>query len=669
MPELVPVDHDPFASGGTPNLVPVDHDPFAAPSVPADVLASFGSGAAKGGISLAGLGGDAREALIKGATWLSEKLGHPVDPEMLSAAIGHGVLRGPTSEQIKTQVDKVAGQPYEPQTTAGKYAGAVGEFVPAAIAGGGNVIGNAARYAVGPGIASQAAGDAVKGTPLEDYAPAIQGAAAVATGGVGAILSRPGTPEAAIRRALPAGTNAGTIGAAENLMRDAQAQGINLSWAEAIDHVAPGTDLPPLQRIVEGAPQSRGIMREFYGNRPAQVEAASGPALNTLGPASQQPQTLGPQAARAATEEVNAVRGAINDAAEPYYTRASVVRLTPQEMARVRALPGFADAAQAVRDNPQLARYVQGMPEDSVGFLNEVKKQLDTGARNAAGPVNPQRNQQVASGLASDATVVRTAARNASPDFQTALDIQANGRQQFLQPLLDGPLGQIAKKDMTTQRAISVLFPTNPLPHSAADVRTAVGNIALRRPAVATQLVRAHVESVFNEATQNLVGGEAQRGGAKFASVLAGNPQQRANLQAAVEALPNGADRWRGFERFLDVLEATGKRPEMGSLTAFNAQGLAGARSGRGFAEVAKTALSPGKWWNVIGDKWSQWQAGSNLGELATILTDPRSGPLLRQIAGRPTDSRDAQVIALRLAGILNQSAHYTPKQPNAAGN
>jgi hypothetical protein len=120
--------------------------------------------------------------------------------------------------------------------------------------------------------------------------------------------------------------------------------------------------------------------------------------------------------------------------------------------------------------------------------------------------------------------------------YEAALNIQSQARERYLDPLLRGPLGKIADQP-DTKKAINALFQTNPLPGSEGEVRNAVFAIARQRPAVAEQLVRAHAEMVFNEAARELQGGANQFAGAKFAKVIAGNSQQRLNLQAAVEAL------------------------------------------------------------------------------------------------------------------------------------
>lgn len=93
---------------------------------------------------------------------------------------------------------------YRGQTTAGKYAGTVGEFLPGAAAFGGGTLGGLLRYGAIPGIASEAAGQATEGTAAEPYARF--GAAVlspVAVGAAGRMVSaRPGPTRAAATQML-----------------------------------------------------------------------------------------------------------------------------------------------------------------------------------------------------------------------------------------------------------------------------------------------------------------------------------------------------------------------------------------------------------------------------------------------------------------------------------
>jgi len=358
-----------------------------------------------------------------------------------------------------------------------------------------------------------------------------------------------------------------------------------------------------------------------------------------------------PAAGEAAQDTLNGARQIINNHAEPYYRAAEGVLLSPAEMTHVRAIPGWEQARDAVRNNPQLNWRVANLPDNSVGFLNEVKKQFDQAAENAGSKFNPGRNHQVQSSNEMAASAVKQIGEAKSTDYQIALEVGRRGRQEFLEPLLQGPLGKLAKKDVTTQKAIAALFPENPVPGTHNEVHDAVSALVQRRPAAAEQLVRAHAEMVFNQAARDLQGGANQFAGAKFAAKLVGGAQQRENLRAAILALPNGAERWQGFEHLLDIMAATGTRQPKGSLTAFNALEIQSMSTG-GLQELASKGLSPGKWMSFANDAFKSWSLGRNLDQIARIITDPRSGEALRQIVRIPPGSDRALVMAGRLIAL-----------------
>lgn len=623
--------------------------------IAADVGKSAGIGAVKGGIGILGMLGDATDLGAKGiegaSNFISDKLGidryqRPEKPSILEKI--------PTSESIQRGVEKRTGEFYKPKTIAGEYAQTTGEFAAGAALGPMNgtraVAGRILRYGVAPAVTSETAGQLTKGTEAEPY---VRAATALTTGGVAAVLHRPGSAQAVLRDQLPTHVNDATIGAAERLMRDAQARGVQLSWDEALSQVSGRPVLQDIRRVVESAPQSRQRMQEFTQDRPAQIQDAAAQAFHDISPQSRAPNSVGPAVGRAAEDTVNDVRGAINANDAPSYAAASTVQLDPATMARVRAIPGFEQAATEVRGDPQLNRDVAHLPDNSVGFLNEVKKQLDQAAQNARAPMAQNPNMQRAAGLGTDATNLRDTLTQTSPDYAQALHSQETNRARYLEPLLQGPLGKIADRDLATKDAIHAIFERNPLPGSEDEIGTAVAAVAQRNPQAARDLVRTHAEMAFNEASRSLDAEGTQFSGAKFAKTIAGNPQQRANLREAVRALPNGQERWNGFNRFLDVMEATGERQALGSKTSFNDQELARLANPGGVVGAVQNLAAPSSWAGLFKKNLEQWKLGRNLDQLADILTNPASGRLLRQIANAPRDSRAATAIAARL---INQT-------------
>lgn len=613
----------------------------------ADVAQSLPTGILKGAIGLAGLPGLAARGVGLVADTATEAMGFEVPAAVKANAPAVAI----SPENLTRLFESATGKLYEPQTTAGRFARTVGEFIPSA--GGG--LASQLRFAVAPGVASEGAGQLAEGTGFEQ--PARIGAA-LAAGGLASMVGRGNRAPEALAPALQ-GIDDAALTNARAIMDDASRQGVTLTWDEAINHATKGaTNLGDVRRIIEQTPEGAAVLRPLMAERPAQMEAAARRTFDDIGAQPSNPFSVGREAGTIAEGRVNQVRDTINAASDPFYDVAALVRLSPAEMARVRALPGYPEASAAVRSDPQLARYVKGLPEDSVGFLNEVKKQLDTAAENAASPVNAQKNMQRSSGYGSDAKIVREAGERASPDYARALGIQRRGREEILQPILDGPIGKIAGKDKTTQDVLTALFPKDPLSGSASDVAATMGVLVKARPAVAQQLVRLHAEGVFNQAAKDLTAGPNVMGGARFASAIRGNAQQAENLEAAVRALPQGSARWDGFNKLLDVLEATGRKPAPNSATAANLQILESMKGGSKMGEIGNAIATGGLKLPARITKWYEGvQQGKNAEGLAKILVDPNALPLLRALAKEPSTGSKALAISSRLGAMASQAS------------
>lgn len=646
------------------------------PNVAEDVVKSAGIGIAKGTIKIPGMIGDTREladsAFDKLFSYAGEKLGVPAEQlaamrqetqDALAKGRGATGAKFPTSQEIQSGVENVTGPFYKPQTRAGEYAETVGEFAPGAMLMGGNPAGNFLKFAAAPGIASEAADAYSRGTMFEPFARPL---AAIGTGaGVGTAF-RPATTDRIIRNYMPSYIKSEHIDRAERLIGHAKQSGVDLTWPEALSRITGKPVMTDMQRIIESSPTSRTGLQSFMGERPQQVDAAARDAFDRISPRSKNPSQLGPELSEGAGETLTATRKGINDAAKPFYDKAENVRLSLPDMQKVQAIPGYIAARDAVRADPQLNRHVAHLPENSVGFLNEVKKLLDQQGRNATAPFQQNASAQRGAGLGKDAADVKRAAVNASTDYATALAVESHAREKYLTPLLNGPLGKIADKPQT-RAVIEALFPASPLAASEAEITKAVGALSRTRPAAAQMLVRTYLESSFDEITRSLQSGPNQFGGASFAAAIAGNAQQRANLRAAMDALPGGAGKFEGFEKFLTILEATGTRMRVGSQTSFNTQELAMLKTGAPAVGLIKTGASPSRWWSLADDKIGQWQIGRNLDQLTSIITDPNSAAMLKRISKMPAGSREAQVIALRLA-LQNSPAQPRGKPSESTG-
>lgn len=651
-----------------------DADP--AKDVVVDVAKSGGSGLVRGTTGLLGTIGDGAnllgnfsddatnwlrdKAIDAGGGALVERFWDPLPPRRNAVADFIG------SENINRGVDAAAttlgGSPvtnYKPKTIAGKYTQTVGEFIPGALAGPGGVTRNAVVFGVLPGLASEAAGQATKGSAVEPYARA---AAAAATGGVAAVTLKPATAEALIARQMR-GIDEATVDAAGELMKSDYGRKISLTLPEAIAFASNGRgkSLIELQRLVEDSRGGGGIMENFMARRPAQVEAAAGHAFDTVAPQSRSPSMIGPDIGRAAADRVQEATEKFRTKTDTAFQNAVVQRVEGQVHAGLLSDPVYAQVFHEVRKSPTLNKGIAHLPDDSVVVIDTVVRRMDELAEMAKGLdkaayVEAGKTAMAAADAATGSRPARATQPAQMGSYEAVRTQREALRRQHLEPLLNGPLGELAKRDISTKQAIEALFPSGPMAGSAGEIADAVGALAQRNPMAARQLVRAHVESVFSQATPKLHTAADQFGGANFVTALRGDRPQTENLAAAIRAVA-GPEVLQGFDEFLNVLSATGQRQRIGVPGALGKEAQ-DALKGAPITEAANVAsnaigFKPPK---VIAETYENWQLGRNTEKIAELITDPNALPLFRRLAKSDPGSIQSQALAARLVVMAIQS-------------
>jgi hypothetical protein len=625
------------------------------PSVATDVSKAAVTGAAKAAISAPGLPGDFQSmgnqlidrimlgAVHKGQDWTGygPQAGTPERDRFDGVwnAIGSGGGL-PTSPDIQRNVEKVTGEFPKPQTTPGKFTEAIVANAPAAALGGGGVAARVANVVV-PAVASEAAGEASHGTkfePLMRFLGGLFGNAAT-----GAVQARRGAPERTVREAVH-GVTPAEFDAATALQGRAAATGIPLSGPEAIQSATnAATRLGDVQRVVEGSAGGGTQTARFYSERPGQVDAATGRTLDTIAPASAQPSTLGPRAAEAATNELDAVRQNINTATRPAYQAAEGHTLAAADFDPITRDPAFQASLRRLRDDEVLAPIYAHQPDNSVAVIDAVTKDMrDRGVAlgNAANPgFSSQTAGRYTQGSAEARDIARDPARGGVQAYDDALVAQEQARRQNLNPLEQGPLGTIAAaKD--TRAAANAVLPSKPLTGGDRELVDAITRIEGQAPGVGASLVRQRLADQYDTSAGRLVGGENQYGGARFAKDIAGTPQAETNLNAVVGALPTGAVAEPAMRDLVEVLRATGMRKPQGSATEFNRQISHDLALPPISAEVAAAAKSGGLTIPTgVRDRARRAWLGRGTGQLAEMFLAPDSVDRIRTVAARAAET------------------------------
>lgn len=627
-----------------------------APSVPVDVAESAGSGLVRGAtefaMSPATLPKMAADAIVSGGEWLTRKalgLG-PITPETQAAR--DQAQRDITARSIVPAPDQVVGAVraaedatlHAPQTIAGKYAESIGEMVPAALAGPGGLARKGAEMLL-PGLASEAADEWTKGA-----SPYARAAGGLVGNAIPALLAgRASAPANAIVRATE-GVSPAEFQAAQELQTRAAALGVPLTGPEAVQAATQGaTKIGDLMRVVEGSSGGGTTTSRFFAARPDQVATAAGRTFDAIAAAPSNPSSIGPRAAQAAQGSLDDTRRGINTATAPAYRAAEGHEIDPADFAPIGDDPAFQHSLARLRNDPVLGPAYAHLPDNAVGVVDAVTKDMQaqgTAATNAANPgFNPQRAAAYGTGAAEARDIARDPARGGSQAYDDALTAQQQARAQNLNPLEQGPLGRVAAAT-DTRGAYGALLPAQPLAGSQGEVADTVARLAARDPQVANELIRQHLADGFDQAAQRNIGGPNQWGGAKFARAVAGSDQQGANLNAALGALPSSGGPLAPVNRvgeLLDALRATGWRKAQGSPTAFNQQ-IQGDMSAASLPmEAAKAVVTGGLSLPLLYGKLKEAGArgmlAGNTGRLADLFVAPDSASQIAALAARGAQS------------------------------
>lgn len=212
-----------------------------------DIAKAGAAGIGRGAAQLVGTPGTLMDIADQGVLWAGKKIG--LFPEDWTAGEPSSI----SGESLQKGLADVTGggSEYRGQTTPGRYAGTVGEFVPGAIMGPGKIATRLVTGAIGPGLGSEFLGSAVEGSSNPWMEPAARIAGAI-LGGVGANMA-----ENFARRTISPGGGADPTRLAEaQALRD---QGIPVTAGQATGRagiIGSEADTAAGQAIAGAAPNS-----------------------------------------------------------------------------------------------------------------------------------------------------------------------------------------------------------------------------------------------------------------------------------------------------------------------------------------------------------------------------------------------------------------------------
>lgn len=662
-----------FPDKAAPALVPQQRTPIPL----ADMAASAGAGVARGTaetamlpVTLKRLGEAAVDGTLRGVENAGRSLlGYPtVSAEDFAkrgdaarAGFGNVLDRNVNARQDAAR-EAMDNTLYAPRTTAGAYARTVGEFLPSMAMGGpivGGLRGAAGRFAgdvLAPALVSETAGQMTQGTALEPWARFAGGLAGNV--GVSAGRARFGTPEG-VAGAAARGVTPDQFQQARELLTRGRDVGVPLSGPEALSQVTNGgTRLPQLMRFVEGSADGGSRTAPFFAQRPQQVDRATQALLDSVGVRSADPYSLGPQTAETANAVLRSLEQQRTAATAPLYAAANGQRVDAGAVRGIidqldhtaRAdtsglLAGtIGDVRRSLVERPAqpataTTPAVPEIPVTDVENLNRIRKHYTehTSPRvPGQSSATKEQNHPVNTAISQVADLINQVPAQAAANAEfTRLS------REIVDPAMRGPLGNIARAG-DTKTVQNALLPPPGEALSGGHGQLANATMALLAreaapgatagpvlPTTVPSLVRNTLENAYDQARAAPLGGSNQAVGAKTAKALAGNPQQRANLSAVLEALPGGQALANRANNLLDVLFASGRRLGEGSPTEFNRMlrdDLSELPVIRGGVRSLLTGIP-----RILHDGASRAMLGRNTGALADMFLAPNSVDLIQQ--------------------------------------
>lgn len=658
-----------------------------------DIAKGLGVGAVKGQASLLGLPGDVGNFLGDATTWLGDQALGYVAPETLARLQAQreefkrkggagSPIAAPTSENVNRAIQGVFDDYYKPETTAGEYAQTIGEFVSPAVTPGlakkgaqalGSALGRGAlgeaqslwgvtktglKYGVAPGVASETAGQATEGTKNEPFARAI---APLLVAGPLAFRDamKSNRPLQEILQEIPAAERE----AALEFMKQAEATGSRILFDEALNQIT-GNKYPRLADLRQMAEDSRvggKIIAPIMAERPKAGADLFKRVADEFGQMPETPFEVAPKVKAAAEGELTRARQDINKGVEGLYAGARESQVSAEQLDQLAQSPIFQSYATKINADPVLRESLGNIDPSSIGYLDVVKKAVDADLNTLTSPLTPGRDNARIAALSEFKDRLTGIADEASPAYQEARRIGAEGRQNVLAPLERSPTGQLAATSDIPEawkQQADILFSAD-TPGTAKQAGEAMRTVMTADPEAGKQLARLYLQKIFEDATANLMGGENQWGPAKLAKALTGKDRNRESLRSVLTEV--NPDAVPALDVALKIFEAQGRRQGRGSATALRQQLKedlsesaptmaigAASKIGRGFSPLKE-----------LNEAAKRMTLNYNMESIANALIDPEA---TRKILKLSRFMPQAEGTALRLTNILNQAGVQASK-------
>jgi hypothetical protein len=585
----------------------------------------------QGVAGIGGLAGALQSGVDYGTGKIAELLGYT--PEQAQA--GRMAVSLPKPSDI-TRAAGDAGIPMQRAETIGGRAAQnlVRNVVSAPVAG-----------AVVPSLLSAVGEEAVAypflGTPLE---PTARTAGALFT----PLIPAPTMFRSPLERMYAESTKRVTpqqLSSAENLQQMASRQQMPITSVEAIQQTTGGrTNLPSLQRQIEGNPASAPLMAEFMGGRGEQT-------LSTL--QRMFPQTgrerLGTEVQRAAEKTMARTQTELSTSpAGQSFEAVKAKSIPPSWMKNLENESAvIAEASKAVDNVAAYQDLLKGYKGNSIARVEAMRQYLsdkyDTLLGASQGRVTGEMRayDQARKNLLDKAD-------SQIPDYKKARENYFQAKEKIVAPVQESPISKIARdNEVSTQFA--EVFATNPAAVNLTPKKVQMTMRSLAQSDAAlpkdflTQYMRSSLEQIESQTTR-----AAGTTGARFANTIVKNTTQKENLRAAFKEVygQSGDKAAQGLNNLIDILEAQGRRLPAGSPTM--EKGLIQAESVSTISRAAKNPLE------ALGNAYQTIFYRKDYENVAKAITSPDGIKILENMAKAGKNQKQLATGAVELQRLID---------------
>lgn len=343
----------------------------------------------------------------------------------------------------------------------------------------------------------------------------------------------------------------------------------------------------------------------------------------------------GKDAISAAQGVIATLKGQRDAAVEPFYTAARPVVIGADVVESLASDPLISRAARRIASDPVYQRKLKGLPENSVGYWQQVKRNLNAGYERSISA----GDRTAASEYADAADIVNKRLAAASPEYALANEHYARATRDIVTPTEDSLIGVLAQMHpKNAQQAARIFNDPGITPEQIAVLK---GGLSRTNPDAYRGLVRQWLAKTWDSAQTITQGAEVINPAGKFHQHLRRTPGQWDKTKAIMPA-----DAAQALDDLMLAAEKLASTPLgasriAGSPTASN-QLITDALRGRAL-NTMKWILTPREALRGEAERRAQEQGITALTE---ALIDPAKRGQLKMIAKMPPSQRQLILLA-----------------------